>query len=97
MKVLMLNGSPRENGNTAMALSEMEKIFLEEGIEVETVQLGKLDIRGCTACGYCHKEGKCVFPDIVNELARKLESEKKAMTEQVLAKDLALQEQVAAL
>ena len=73
MKVLMLNGSPRENGNTAMALSEMEKVFLEEEIEVETVQLGKLDIRGCTACGYCHKEGKCVFPDIVNELAQKLE------------------------
>lgn len=37
MKVLMLNGSPRANGNTAIALSEMEKVFVQEGIEAETV------------------------------------------------------------
>lgn len=74
MKVLMLNGSPRPNGNTAMALAEMEKIFLQEGIEVETVQVGSQNIRGCIACGHCYKNGKCVFDDAVNELAPKFEA-----------------------
>ena len=72
MKVLLLNGSPRVGGNTAAALAEMEKIFAQEGIETETVQIGTWPIRGCTACRYCHKAGKCVFDDGVNELADKL-------------------------
>ncbi len=72
MKVLLLNGSPRVGGNTSAALAEMEKIFAQEGIETETVQVGTWPIRGCTACRYCHKEGKCVFDDGVNELAEKL-------------------------
>lgn len=71
MKVLMINGSPRVNGNTSIALKEMETIFKEEGIEAEIVQIGNKAIRGCIACGYCHKEGKCVFNDEVNELAMK--------------------------
>ena len=71
MKVLMLNGSPRANGNTARALREMEKPFLEEGIEVEIIHIGHLPIRGCTACGGCRKLGKCVFDDQVNEVAPK--------------------------
>ena len=71
MKVLMLNGSPKANGNTATALAEMEKIFLQEGIETETVQVGNQAIRGCIACGGCFKTGKCVFDDVVNELAEK--------------------------
>ena len=73
MKVLLLNGSPRQNGNTAAALAEMVKIFSQEGIETETVQIGSWPIRGCAACRYCHKEGKCVFDDGVNELAAKLQ------------------------
>ena len=72
MKVLLLNGSPRVGGNTAAALKEMETVFAQEGIETETVQIGNWPIRGCTACRYCHKEGKCVFDDGVNELADKL-------------------------
>lgn len=72
MKVLLLNGSPRRDGNTAAALAEMEKIFAQEGIETETIQVGAWPIRGCTACRYCHKEGKCVFDDGVNDLAEKL-------------------------
>ena len=72
MKVLMINGSPRKESNTAIALAEMEKIFAEEGIEVETVQVGNQVIRGCMACGGCSKKGKCVFDDIVNECAPKL-------------------------
>lgn len=74
MKVLMLNGSPRSGGNTALALAEMERVFTAEGVETENVQLGNLAIRGCIACGHCKKHGKCVFDDIVNELARKLEA-----------------------
>ena len=74
MKVLMINGSPRPNGNTAMALAEMEAIFAQEGIAVETVQVGGKDIRGCIACGQCGKTGKCVFDDGVNEIAAAFEN-----------------------
>jgi len=74
MKVLILNGSPRANGNTSVALGEMEKIFAENGVETETVQIGGRDIRGCSACGSCFKTGQCVFNDIVNETAPKLEA-----------------------
>ena len=73
MKVLMLNGSPKAEGNTAAALAEMEKIFLQEGIEVETVQVGNQTVRGCIACGGCYKTDKCVFDDVVNELAPKFQ------------------------
>ncbi len=73
MKVLMLNGSPKAKGNTALALAEMEKIFQQEGIEVETVQVGNKAVRGCIACNTCSQNGKCVFDDVVNELAVKLE------------------------
>ena len=73
MKVLMLNGSPRPEGNTAIALHEMEQIFRAEGVETELVQVGNRGIRGCVACGGCAKLGKCVFDDIVNELAPKFE------------------------
>ena len=73
MKVLMLNGSPKANGNTALALAEMEKIFALEGIEVETVQVGNKAVRGCVACGSCFEKGQCVFDDVVNELAPKFQ------------------------
>ena len=73
MKVLMINGSPRADGNTAIALKEVEQVFSQEGIEVETVQVGNQAVRGCMACGYCGKNGKCVFDDVVNELAPKFE------------------------
>ena len=73
MKVLMLNGSPRANGNTARALKEMENTFRSEGVEVEIVHVGNQPIRGCIACGQCRKLGKCVFDDLVNEVAPKLQ------------------------
>ena len=69
MKVLMINGSPNANGNTATALKEMEKVFLEEGVEVEIVHVGNKDIRGCIACRKCSALGRCVFDDAVNEAA----------------------------
>ena len=74
MKVLMINGSPRINGATAKALKEMEKIFEEQNIEVEIVNVGTMPVRGCIACGSCYKTGKCAIDDIVNELAPKLEA-----------------------
>lgn len=73
MKVLMLNGSPRKNGNTAVALNEIGKVLEQEGIEYEIVQVGNLDISGCKGCLYCRENAKCVKDDIVNELAKKLE------------------------
>ena len=73
LRVLMLNGSPRANGNTSIALREMEKIFTESGVAVETVQVGNQAVRGCVACNGCAKLGKCVFDDVVNELAPKFE------------------------
>ena len=74
MKVLLINGSPKANGNTAIALSEMAKVFEQEGIEAETIHVGNRDIRGCVACGQCRKAGKCVFDDAVNEVAPKFEA-----------------------
>lgn len=73
MKVLMLNGSPNSNGNTATALREMEKIFREEGIETEYIQVGNMNIQSCVACNTCQETGRCAFDDIVNDIAVKLD------------------------
>ena len=72
MKVLMINGRPRKDGNTAAALDEMKKVFEADGVEVEIVSIGSAAIRGCIACGTCSKKGSCVFDDLVNETAPKL-------------------------
>lgn len=71
MKALLVNGSPRPNGCTYTALCELAKTLEQEGIETEIVQAGSKDIRGCIACRSCHKTGKCVFDDVVNEIAPK--------------------------
>lgn len=73
MKVLMINGSPKLNGNTAIALNEMKMTFEAEGVEVELLHVGNKDIRGCIACGRCKETGKCVFDDGVNAAAAKLD------------------------
>ena len=73
MKVLIINGSPRKDGNTSIAIREMVKIFEKESIDAEVVQVGAEAVRGCIACGRCAETGKCVFNDVVNELAPKLE------------------------
>lgn len=73
-KVLLLNGSPHAKGCTAAALYEMVKIFSEEGIETETVQIGSKAIKGCIGCNRCGSLGKCVFDDLVNEVAPKFEA-----------------------
>ena len=74
MKVLILNGSPHSNGNTAIAIEQMEAVFSQEGIDFETIFVGNKDIRGCIACGGCAVSGKCVFDDIVNDVAAKFEA-----------------------
>jgi len=73
MKVLLINGSPKKDGNTAFALNQMVEVFHSEGIETEIIEVGSQLIRGCTGCGSCYKLGKCVFDDIVNETAKKLQ------------------------
>lgn len=73
MKVLLLNGSPHRNGNTNIALKEMEQIFTEEGLQTEMIQIGNQDIRGCIACRTCMENGKCIFDDLVNVVAPKFE------------------------
>ncbi len=74
MKVLLINGSPRANGNTATALNEMIKMFEKEGIDTELIHVGNLAVRGCISCFKCYESGKCVFDDIVNEIAPKFEA-----------------------
>ena len=74
MKVLVLNGSPRKDGNTAIALQELISVLEKEGIETEEIRVGNMDIRGCIACGSCSRTGKCAFDDIVNEIAPKLKA-----------------------
>lgn len=70
MRVLIINGSPRLNGNSAKLIKEMIDIFDKEGIETSNYQIGSKAIRGCMACGYCYEHKECVFKDDVNELAK---------------------------
>lgn len=69
MKVLMINGSPHKEGNTYLALKEMEKIFVQEEIECQIMQIGNRPVRGCIGCRACAEKGRCVFDDCVNEVA----------------------------
>ena len=73
MKVLIINGSPRANGNTSIAINELVKTFSAEEIETDVCHIGNKDIRGCIACRKCSELGHCVFNDAVNELAPKFE------------------------
>ena len=74
MKVLLINGSPKPQGNTYLALKEMEKVFEQCGVETELIHVGNRVIRGCIACGKCAELGKCIFDDPVNEVAPKFEA-----------------------
>nr|WP_297660189.1 flavodoxin family protein [uncultured Prevotella sp.] len=71
MKILLINGSPKKEGNTFIALSEVQKTLEAEGVETEMIHVGHKDIHGCIACLKCRETGKCVFHDIVNEVAEK--------------------------
>lgn len=71
MKVLIINGSPRVEGNTSIAINELVQTFNKSNVETEIISLGNKDIRGCIACCKCLENGKCVFDDIVNDVAIK--------------------------
>lgn len=71
MKVLLLNGSPKKDGNTAFALAQMAEVFAEQGIDAEVIHVGSQPVRGCMACGGCYSSGRCIFDDLVNETASK--------------------------
>lgn len=71
MKVLIINASPRANGNTSIAVKELVKTFEDQDVQTEVVQIGANAIRGCIACGKCSQLGKCVFDDAVNLIAPK--------------------------
>lgn len=73
MKVLLINGSPKEKGCTYTALCEIEKTLQKEGIETELLYLGTEPIAGCMGCGACSKTGKCVRGDLLNDLLPRLE------------------------
>ena len=73
MKVLLINGSPHENGTTFRALSEVSSALNANGIETEIITVGNKEITGCKACAACVKLGKCVKDDIVNEVIPKIE------------------------
>ena len=74
MKVLLINGSPRVNGCTYTALSEVAKVLNECGIDTEIAQIGTQPIRGCIGCGGCAGKNRCVFQDdITNEMIAKME------------------------
>lgn len=73
MKVLVINGSAHLQGCTVRGLEEVEKILKENGVEVERIDVANKDVRGCIGCLYCREHGKCVFNDIVNETAPKLQ------------------------
>lgn len=73
MKVLLINGSPNAKGCTYTALCEVAKTLEENGISTEIIQAGNKEVRGCIGCNNCKQNGKCVFNDIVNEVAPKFE------------------------
>ena len=71
-KVIILNGSPKVHGNTAVALHEVEQSLQQQGIETEWLHVGHLQIHGCIACNKCWDTGVCAFHDIENELSQKM-------------------------
>lgn len=76
MKVLLINGSPRQEGNTAIALKEIAKQLSIEGIDSEIVWIGNKPVRGCIACGQCKTQGlgRCIFnDDSCNKISEKFE------------------------
>lgn len=73
MKVLMINGSPHAKGNTTTALAQMEEVFAAEGVDCAQVRVGSMAVRGCVSCHHCYEAGRCVFDDVVNQLAPQFE------------------------
>ncbi|MDE6323648.1 MAG: flavodoxin family protein [Paramuribaculum sp.] len=73
MKVIVINGSAHTEGCTARALQEVENQLTSSGIEVERINVAVQPVRGCIGCRKCAEIKRCVFDDIVNEVAGKLD------------------------
>ena len=73
MKVLLVNGSPHENGCTYTDLKEIADTLAKNGVDSEIYWIGKGDIAGCKGCGYCRSKGECSVKDQVNELGRRID------------------------
>ena len=71
MKVILINGSPNANGCTFTALSEVSKTLNENGVDTEIIHAGDKNIRGCIGCRKCKENSKCIFNDLVNDVAQK--------------------------
>lgn len=74
MKVILVNGSPHENGCTYTALCEVETALKNKGIETEIFWVGNKPVSGCIGCGACRKLGRCFMDDIINEFDEKAKS-----------------------
>lgn len=74
MKVILVNGSPKEKGCTNRALEEVASALNQNGIETEIFHIGTDPLAGCTGCGACVKTGKCIYDDAVNRFAEKAET-----------------------
>lgn len=73
MKVLLINGSPHKNKCVNRALVEIKTQLEKQGVKGEIIWLGTKPMQDCISCGGCQNKGKCVFDDVVNEVAAKLE------------------------
>ncbi len=74
MKVLLINGSPNEEGCTYTALTEVERTLNKNGIETELLWLGNAPVANCVDCGFCRQQGRCVHDDAVNRVIDELDS-----------------------
>lgn len=74
MKILILNGSPKNNGNTATVLHEAERVLNQEGIETEWIHVGNRPIHGCIACNRCWHTNECTFGDLANDISHKMDT-----------------------
>jgi multimeric flavodoxin WrbA len=74
MKVVLISGSPKPNGNTALLMQECSKVIEEHGVLAETVSFAGMKIEACIACGQCSKTGECALDDGLNEIITKIRS-----------------------
>lgn len=74
MKVLLINGSPKKEGNTFIALSEVASALRSDGVETEIICIGTKAVQGCIGCGKCADTSRCVFnDDLYNQVRNKIE------------------------
>ena len=73
MKILLINGSPNEHGCTDTALQEISNTLKENNVDSKILWLGKQAMQDCIFCFKCQETGKCVFDDLVNETAERMD------------------------